>query len=164
MFGLRHSLRPIRLYKIVRQNTGKKKKMLDTHTIMVKSPDCIAYLVAVHSLVVQIFVSSSCSTPTRINTGPALKNDTTQRIRMTPRTRPLVTTTLALRGKQIAKYLSTLRAVMFRMVEYVHPSLTNWNNLHKRSPKYQGRCLQTLYKSKGIQRNIRRSDSAMLER
>lgn len=125
MFGLLQSLRPIRLYKIVRQNTGKKKKMLDTHTIMVKSPDRIAYLVAVHSLVIHALVPFSCSTPTRTNTGPALNNDTTQRIRIIPRTRPLVTTTLALKGKQIAKYLSTLRAVMFRMVEYVQPSLTN---------------------------------------
>lgn len=115
----------MRLYKTVKQNTGKKKKMLETQTIMVKSPDLMAYSVALHSLVSHEFVPFSCSTPTSTNTGPALKKDTIQRIKMTPRTRPLVTTTFALRGKQIAKYLSTLRAVMFRMVEYVQHSLTN---------------------------------------
>ncbi len=59
---------------------------------------------------------------------------------------------LCLRGKQIAKYLSTLRAVMFRIVEYVQHSLTNWKSLQSTLPKFQGRYLQILYKSRGMQR------------
>ncbi len=83
---------------------------------------------------------------------------------MTPRTRPLVTTTFALRGKQIAKYLSTLRAVMFRIVEYVQHSLTNWKSLQSTLPKFQGRYLQILYKSRGMQRKMSKSEKAMLDR
>ncbi len=161
---LLQSFRPMRLYNTVKQNTGKKKKMLETQTIMVKSPDLMAYSVALHSFVSHEFVPFSCSTPTSTNTGPALKKDTIQRTKMTPRTRPLVTSTFALRGKQIAKYLSTLRAVMFRIVEYVQHSLTNWKSLQSTLPKFQGRYLQILYKSRGMQRKISKSEKAMLDR
>lgn len=122
---LLHSLLPMRLYSTVKQSTGRKKNTLETHTIIVSSPERMAYSVALHSLVSQGLVPFSCSTPTRMNMGPALHRATVQRSIITPFTRPRVTMTFALKGKQIAKYLSTLSAVMLRMVEYVQLSLTN---------------------------------------
>ncbi|CAB1327825.1 unnamed protein product [Coregonus sp. 'balchen'] len=82
-----------------------------------RSPDSTAYWVGLHSRV-SISVSPSappavtefptagrvsCSTPTRTKTGPALSSDTSQRNRMSARTRRLVTRRLARSGKQMAR-------------------------------------------------------------
>lgn len=55
-----------------------------------------------------------------------------------------VTTVLAVIGQQTARYLSRERKVMWRMVQKVQHSERNIVSLQARSPRGQGRGLQSL--------------------